>query len=262
MTTTPAAAPTLRDLDLAALNSATKYPSIETYHALDPSNGNLLEDKPTLFDGEVVLTEKVDGTNGRIVQISGGGWVIGSREELLLAAGDLIGNPALGIADALRPLAEALAPPAAGIRVLFLEVYGGKTTPAAREYTSDRSVGHRLFDVAEIPFEVLDRPRKQISGWREAGGQRFADEAALGALAADGAIPCVPRLATVDGSDLPTGLEATRAWLADHLPASLATLDPAAGARPEGIVLRTPTRSTIAKARFQDYTRTLRRRRA
>ncbi|MCU1617221.1 MAG: hypothetical protein JWO98_4761, partial [Frankiales bacterium] len=56
----------LRPVDLAALNSATKYPSIPTYHELDPKNGGLLE-IPTAFEGDVVLTEKVDGTNGRIV---------------------------------------------------------------------------------------------------------------------------------------------------------------------------------------------------
>ncbi len=33
----------LRAIDLALLNSITKYPSIATYHALAPSNGRLTE---------------------------------------------------------------------------------------------------------------------------------------------------------------------------------------------------------------------------
>ncbi len=37
----------LRETDLAKLNSLTKYPSIPTYHALDPKNGSLLEQVTT-----------------------------------------------------------------------------------------------------------------------------------------------------------------------------------------------------------------------
>jgi hypothetical protein len=36
----------LRTTNLRALNSLTKYPSIPTYHELDPCNGSLL-DTPT-----------------------------------------------------------------------------------------------------------------------------------------------------------------------------------------------------------------------
>lgn len=57
----------LRTLDLGVLNSATKYPPIPTCHRLDPSNGMLLPE-PVEFAGQVIATEKVDGTNGRIVQ--------------------------------------------------------------------------------------------------------------------------------------------------------------------------------------------------
>ncbi len=70
----------------------TKYPSIPTYHALDPRNGGLL-DETVPFTGTVLATEKVDGTNARIVQLPDGGYLLGSREELLYAKGDLIGNP-------------------------------------------------------------------------------------------------------------------------------------------------------------------------
>lgn len=45
-----------------------------------------------------------------------------------------------------------------------------------------------------------------------------------------------------------------------HLPTTRVALDDEAGGLPEGIVVRTATRSVIAKARFQDYERTLKRR--
>ncbi|MFJ8854353.1 RNA ligase family protein [Streptomyces sp. NPDC102437] len=249
----------LRAIDLAALNTATKYPSIPTYHGLDPKNGGLIEDAAA-FDGDVYLTEKVDGTNGRIVSFPGGDYVLGSREELLYARGDLIGNPALGIADALRPLADRVTPPTSGIRVLYLEVYGGKVTAASREYTGSRTVGYRLFDAADIPLDVLEQPRARISSWREDGGQQFLDEGELTRSATAEGIELVPRLATVRAGDLPNGIAEMQTFLAGHLPTSRVTLDEGAGGHPEGIVLRNSDRSVIAKARFQDYRRTLGRR--
>ncbi|MEU7933598.1 RNA ligase family protein [Micromonospora echinofusca] len=144
----------VRTVDLRALNSLTKYPSIPTYHALDPRDGGLLAEC-VAFTGPVTLTEKVDGTNARIVVLPDGAYLVGSREELLCARGDLIGNPALGIVDALRDVAERLSVAATADRVtvFYLEVYGGRVTAASRQYTAERQVGHRLFDVA-----VLDDP--------------------------------------------------------------------------------------------------------
>jgi hypothetical protein len=247
--------------DLAALNSATKYPSIPTYHALDPKNGSLLE-QPTIFESDVVLTEKVDGTNGRIVLLPDGDYFIGSREELLYAKGDRIGNPALGIVDALKPLAERLKPrdEHRQILVFFLEVYGHKVGGAAKQYTTDGNIGYRLFDIACLLPDVLDWPREQISSWREGGGQRFCAEATLQRAAEAEGIALTPRLATLPADDLPATVEAAHEWLRVTLPNTLVALDEAAGGRPEGIVLRTTDRSVIAKARFQDYERTLKRR--
>jgi RNA ligase-like protein len=246
----------LRTVDLRALNSLTKYPSIPTYHALDPRGGRLLE-QTVPFTGPVIATEKVDGTNARIIQVPGG-WLLGSREELLYARGDLIGDPAQGIVAALKTVAEALPPVTADeIRVHYLELYGGKVGAAAKQYTGDRSrVGWRLFDafVLRAPAELLAWPAGQIAAWRDAGGQPFADEPALQASAFE----LTPRLFTVDASELPTDVAGTSAWLAERLPATRVALDADAGGAAEGIVLRTPDRSVIAKARFQDYARTLR----
>lgn len=253
----------VRTANLRAINSMTKYPSIPTYHALDPSNGGLL-DEAVAFDGPVIGTEKIDGTNARIICLPDGTYLLGSREELLFAQGDLIGNPALGIVDALKPVAEAMTLGRAElIRVFYLEVYGGKVTAASKHYTGSKAVGWRLFDVALIGDydRMLDWPSERVSTWRDSGGQHFASEQALRTAASVAGVELTPRLFTVDAAELPTDIEKTKAFLDDQLPGTLAVLDEGAAGRAEGIVLRTADRSVIAKARFQDYERTLKRRR-
>jgi hypothetical protein len=250
-------------VDLRVVNSVTKYPSIPTYHELDPRNGGLL-DTCVPFAGTVIGTEKVDGTNSRIILLPDGAWLLGSREELLYARGDLIGNPALGIVEALRPVAAELALGAIRplIRVYFLELYGGRIGGQARQYTADSArVGWRLFDVALIDFaEVEGWPAERISRWRDEGGQAYLAEAELERAARDAGLALTPRLFTLDAADLPTDIEGTQAFLDRHLSGSRCVLDESGQGTAEGIVLRTPDRSVIAKARFQDYQRTLKRR--
>jgi hypothetical protein len=253
----------VRAADLGVLNSMTKYPSIPTYHTLDPKNGNLIEGETIAFPGTVLGTEKVDGTNARIISLPDGNFLLGSREELLYAKGDLIGNPAQGIVAALREVASGLAPVDGDVvRVHFLEVYGGKVTAASKQYTGTKAVGFRLFDVAVIDDyrAVLAKDAASVSTWRDAGGQPYLDEDALTATAERDGFTLTPRLFTVDGAELPTALDKTRAFLAEHLPVTLSALDGDAGGQPEGIVLRGRDRAVIAKARFADYDRTLRRR--
>ena len=253
----------LRAADLGALNSLTKYPSIPTFHTLDPADGGLLETH-VAFTGPVLGTEKVDGTNSRVICLPGGDYLLGSREELLYAKGDLLGNPAQGIVAALRSFADALAPVEDDvIRVHYLEVYGGKVTAASKQYTGSRAVGHRLFDVAVLPDyrEVLALAPERISSWREHGGQGWLTEDELTATAARDGLTLTPRLFTVDAEELPSDLAAMRAFLGERLPETRSALDGGAGGKAEGIVLRTTDRTVIAKARFQDYDRTLRRKR-
>src|SRR5690242_15800816 len=128
----------LRDgvIDLGSLNSLTKYPSIPTYHTLDPRNGGL-RDEVVPFTGPVIGTEKVDGTNARLILLPDGSWLLGSREELLHARGDLIANPSQGIVAALKPVVAALPPVTDQIRTYYVELYGGKVGAAAKQYTTD-----------------------------------------------------------------------------------------------------------------------------
>ncbi|AEV86613.1 hypothetical protein ACWT_5596 [Actinoplanes sp. SE50] len=252
----------MRTADLTALNSLTKYPSIPTYHELDPRNGGLTE-TVTVLPGPVYASEKIDGTNSRLIMLPDGNHLIGSREELLYARGDLIGNPSQGIVASLRTVAENLPDqhlPADTLRVYYLELYGGRIGAQAKNYSTRGAIGWRLFDVAEVSglAELLTWPAPRIAAWREDGGQTWATEDELRAVTA---FDLAPQLFTMDGADLPADVAGMHAFLGERLPRTLVALDDSGQGRPEGIVLRTADRSVIAKARFQDYERTLKRRR-
>ncbi|GAA0583026.1 hypothetical protein GCM10010172_80060 [Paractinoplanes ferrugineus] len=253
-----------RTINLRALNSLTKYPSIPTYHQLDPRNGSLT-DEHIPFTGEVIGTEKVDGTNSRIILLPDGGYMLGSREELLHANGDLIHNPALGIVEHLQPVVGQLNPLGTAVNaavVFYLELYGGKIGGQAKQYSARGAVGWRLFDVAYIDHldERLTWPAERISGWRDNGGQKFATEDELREESQSNGLDLTPRLFNADGNTLPHSIEDMHAYLRSCLPGTCVSLDDSAKGEAEGIVLRTPDRSVIAKARFQDYERTLKRR--
>ena len=168
----------IRQVDLRKLNSLTKYPSIPTYHTMGPKNGVLL-DEFIRFEEPVLATEKVDGTNARMVFVPGGIFLLGSREEFLYGRGDLIGNPSMGIVEALRPLAERLCDTVRpdAVVVYFGELYGGKITAGSKQYTTTQRVGFRLFDaIVMTDFEAqMEQAPEAISTWREGGGQAFVD---------------------------------------------------------------------------------------
>lgn len=254
----------LRTIDLTKLNSLSKYPSIATYHPM--GERGILGDEPMAFAGEVFATEKVDGTNARVVLVAGSrDYLIGSREELLHARGDLIHNPSMGIVEALRSMADRLADAAAvasGARTFFFELYGGSVGGNARQYTGEKRVSFRLFDVADVPDveQRLNSPPEAIALWREAGGQSFASIERLAEIAAGFELEPVPAIWKLTAEELPRSLTETRDFLRETLPASRVTLDGGAGGRAEGLVIRTAGRGTIAKLRFEDYERTLRRR--
>lgn len=253
-------------MDLGTLNSLTKYPSIPTYHHMD-NRGGLTDETVSLGLRNVIGTEKIDGTNARIILPPDGMFqrdntiIVGSREELLSSVDDLILNPALGIVDTLGPvygLVNGLRS-ADDIRVLYLEVFGGKIGKGGKNY-STKQTGYRLFDVATIPSGTFGWDRPKIAEWREGNGQSFADEHTLGTISEAFGIPLVPRLFDVPADQIPTSIEDTAEWLTGWLPGTFAALDDSAQDKAEGIVLRMDNRAVIAKARFEDYERTVRRR--
>lgn len=249
-------------IDISKLNTATKYPSIDTYHHLD--NGVLQDHQAMMFPpGEqVIWTEKVDGTNVRVVRMPGDDYWIGSRNEILYAKGDRWGDHREGIVEYLRPIADRMAPidDDMYIHVYYMEVYGGRIGAQSRQYTGQGKVGHRVFDVAFVPLRIIEDERmtvEHLSRWREGGGQKFATEATLQRFAEAEKMPLVPRLGAVGSDQLPISLAETEKWLRAELPCTRVALDGDGGTKAEGLVLRTTTRSVIAKARFADYAKAL-----
>jgi hypothetical protein len=253
----------IRRVDLGKLNSMTKYPSILTYHLLG-DKGMLQERVQVPFEGRVLGTEKVDGTNTRLIFCPDGAALVGSREDLLWERRDLIGNPAMGIVEAVRELvrghfAERCATNA--VAVYFLEVFGRGIGAAAKNYTKEGRVGFRLFDVAFVENydEMLTWPPEKIAHWRDTGGQRYVDADRLAGIAQEIGVEPVPALFDTDVSALPTEMEATYQFLLRH-ESTRCKLDDGAAGVPEGVVVRSPDRSRIAKIRREDYERTLMRR--
>lgn len=239
---------------LAAINSATKYPSIPTFHVMG-DKGILGDDHSVDPDQEWLVTEKVDGTNARLILLPDGDYLIGSREELLYFCEDLIINPSLGIVDRLLPIAEKITKRLTEtVIVLYGEVYGGNVGRSARQYTASGMVGFRLFDIALIPKSVIGWQASVVSAWRDHGGQEFCDVFEVEKFAADWGLAQVPVLNT---TFIARSHGEVWDWLNEVAPVTRATLDGGVGAA-EGVVIRTENRSAIAKLRFEDYKRKLR----
>lgn len=249
--------------DLDKVNSLTKYPSIPTYHAMG-DRGVLKPEVQVAFPSgvELVGTEKIDGTNGRIIFLPDGNVFIGSREELLYAVGDLFGNTTLGIVRTLRSTAERLkAEWGPQWTTVFCEVYGGDV-PGWKQYTSAdaRASDFRVFDIITMTdWEMqLQRPIEKIAAWRDHGGQSFCSTEALAQICSVSDLRVAPCL--FDGEvPMPVGFDESMEFLKRWAPGSKAQINDGLG-RAEGIVVRTPDRKLIAKLRFEDYERTQRKR--
>lgn len=250
-------------MHVPTLNTATKYPSIPTYHALD-GHGRLTNVVQVPFDEPVYATEKIDGTNVRII-VTHDDVFLGSREHILWAKGDRVGDPAMGIVAAMRDEAEKIRERADAPRgivwTMYGELYCGKIGAAARQYGDEDQVGFRLFDVATLTEDVIDSMSRwslaDVAKWRDGGGPLFAARDGLAEMARRAGVVTVPPLASWLPSDaIPTALADVLPWLEPHR-ATTAHLSRGVG-RSEGIVIRTADRSKIAKLRFADYERVVR----
>lgn len=250
------------------LNTATKYPSIPTYHKLG-DRGRLTDELNVDFgDDEVVVTEKIDGTNARIVRYAestlGPGsrpeesYLIGSRKEFLFASGDWMHNPAQHIVETVRPFADEVVVGSVmaslSVQVIYGEVYGAGIGKGGKQYSASHR-GFRIFDLWQLdPFtlrEFLDSSSlEEVSRWRKAGGQPFLNWGHPGFVIR----PRVPKLTS---EPPPRSIVDTYEWL-HQFSQTLAVVDETGTGRAEGVVVRTPDRSKIAKIRFEDYRRTLR----
>ncbi len=253
----------IREIDLDKLNSMTKYPSILTYHAMG-ERGRLTDELLFDFQGRVYATEKVDGTNTRMIFCPDGSVIVGSREDLLWEKNDLIENNTLGIVRTLKEIVRKLSSTVRAfeqrsyaIVVYFGEVFGKGVGPG-KNYTTTGQTSFRLFDIVvqENYEEILALSRDKISSWREHGGQHFANIEILKSRAAIDGLDTAPLLFECNAADLPKSHVEANDWLLS-LGDSRCKLDDQAPGRPEGVVVRTADRSTIAKLRREDYQRTL-----
>jgi hypothetical protein len=248
--------------ELPFINTVTKYPSIPTYHAIG-EKGRLTEFLQANFEDDEVIfvTEKIDGTNARIILINDY-FLIGSREELLYARGDLIGNPALGIVSALSEVAAHLLRIHLAnmkynhITVYYFEVFGGKVSANSKQYTGEQKISFRCFDVADIDlYPLADMPIQKLAGWRES--QESYQKYRKSVIPQTYITAMVPYITTILGNEMPKTIRRTSDWLRGILPITNVLLDEKGGRRPEGVVIRNNDRSKIAKIRFEDYQRTL-----
>lgn len=247
------------------LNSLTQYPSIPTYHKLSTGGkGRLTEELSVRFDGPLQITEKVDGTNARMVFLPGGMWFIGGRTEWLTARDDIVFNPKNNIVDNLGYFASTMETISDyRVVVIYAEVYGGGTGANWKNYTTKADeTRHRIFDAFTMGFDEFDehmnRPIEQIAAWRDAGGQPYMRTTEIIRLAAEYGLALVPPIDDIKANKLPTGLVETEEWLKKLLPETRAAFGSAAKNVAEGVVIRSPGREAIAKLRFEDYARAAR----
>ncbi|MDQ0059983.1 RNA ligase family protein [Paenibacillus harenae] len=258
-------------MDLRKMNSLTKYPSILTYHKLG-ERGKLTEEitEERGFLNEcdrVYVYEKVDGENSRIIffknQFGEMDYLIGSREELLYAKGDRIGNPYGNIAEFLKPIAEKFIQNNVpkddwALTVMYQESYGGKTK-AAKNYTDNKTQAYRVFDIFSLTKTELDEllhlPNEKIAEWREHGNQPFYNEKEKVGFVKSNELEYAPLLAELNGLEFPKSLEATFTYLKNFEQTNVG-IDSAG--RSEGIIVRSADRKQIRKIRFEDYERTFR----
>ncbi len=246
----------------AKINTLTKYPSILTLHNIG-ERGVLLDTLTTDIQGEYLYaTEKIDGTNVRII-LYGNEYLIGARETILHYYTDLYYDTDINIVDNLYKLAiPSLFPKnVEQFTVIYGELFGGNIGPA-KQYGKD-AVGFRVFDIAvynELE-SILEMPIERISSWREREadkgiiyGQNFLDQAECESLFPQfNYVPAIPFNMTMDLSH-----ETVLNSLKKFLPETNVALTDKALKRPEGVVLRNGDRSKIVKVRYEDYERTLR----
>ncbi|MFC4334047.1 RNA ligase family protein [Salininema proteolyticum] len=257
---------------MGRVNSATKYPSIPYYHEMD-DRGRYTDVVATPLRTDLsrlVCTEKVDGTNARIIIHPGGDWQIGSRTELLAAKGDRLYNPHEGIAGHLIDQAETVVEAvrdsvgsvhaAHKVTVVYLEVYGLGIGAGWRNYTGDKHAGGaRIFDIASFEQDILLKNREEIAELRGDTGRHlhWATVDRLATLTEALPFDMVPEIELP--SLPPAGWRETEEWLQELVPSTHVALDGGAKGRPEGVVIRHRDRSTITKLRLKEYAATRRR---
>jgi len=239
------------------INTLTKYPSILTLHQLGEKGCLKNELTTPIFNERFYATEKIDGTNVRIISY-GNEYLIGSRENILHYCDDLYFDPAQGIVEGIKNLHFRI-PKSDTFMVVYGEFYGGKTTSHSKWYGQDKN-GFRVFDIAIYDdLSLLELPIQEISRWRETEtsngivyGQTFLTRSEI--IETYPYFDLVP-LVDFDLDDLTH--ETILNNLKHYLPTTNVALSDNATKLAEGVVIRNEKRTKIVKLRFEDYERTI-----
>lgn len=238
------------------VNTLTKYPSILTLHQLG-DRGKLTDELTYDLTGEVIYaSEKIDGTNVRIIMYEDE-YLVGSRDNILHFKGDLYYDPSQTIVDGFYQL-NIPTFHTDKLTVIFGEYFGGKVSSNSKQYGTERT-GFRVFDVIEFEdLSILELPIEEISRWRESSkgsglryGQNFLNLEERRKFWQYEFVPTV-QFPIRDFSH-----QAMYETLRSYIPETNVSLTETAGKRPEGVVLRNFDRTKIVKVRYEDYERTL-----
>ncbi len=248
------------------INTITKYPSILTLHKLG-DKGRLTDEYTTpgiLEQGALYATEKIDGTNVRVI-IYDGQVIIGSRENLLHLKGEKFYDPSQSIVDGLNELVDfGKLPWGKQMTVIYGELFGGNVSSNSKDYGKEK-MGFRVFDVAifgELEGWLAGKTKSELSRWREQEtdkgivyGQNFLSHEELDAFCATHGLTRVPMVNLyLSNFDHEGVLDILR----KSIPTTNVALTDTAKMGAEGIVLRDASRKYIVKIRYEDYERTIR----
>lgn len=277
---------TLTDiLNSKKANSLTKYPSIQTYHKI--GEGGILEEKLTFphDNKKLYITEKIDGINVRIIILKHEDkydYIIGGREDWLHAKGDraILAKEKKKIAY-ISNIAECLIE---GLEDYILpdtlycfygELHGSKLQKSWKNYTChEDTYGFRVFDAWDMPLNIFEDlvdslDENGCSLWRENGKQPYWSVNLLSQRIehmqekiADGFAKLlrVPYIETKELKEIPESIQGAYEFLKryQYTNVNLDNEHRTDSPKAEGIVIRNDDRSYIAKLRFEDYERTLR----
>jgi len=244
------------------INALTKYPSILTLHKFG-ERGRFSNEITTNIDGETLYaSEKIDGTNVRII-CYGNDFLVGSRNNILHYSNDFYWDESMGIVDQFYKMHMPILK-TEKLTIIFGELFGGKITANSKDYGKEAH-GYRVFDVAVIDgLDILEAPISEISNWRESPlnssindtlryGQGFVDLDTLKSYNFE----LVPQIEfELEGYEHQSVLDALERYISKT---NVALTDNAKGGT-EGVILRNHDRTKIVKLRFDDYRRTLKQR--
>jgi len=249
--------------DLELLEAVTRWPSIKSYHKMD-EHGRLIDELrfPEIAGEAVYATEKVDGSNVRVVVDSLLRVSVGTRNQLVMFRGEAAAQDSMGVVGALRGLPRSLSisgrPSPGHVRAYYGELYGGAINGHGH-YTQDKTrMQWALFAIADFDIEALSQlERAEIAARRRllttdgvhAEG-RLGEYVMIHGGGEDS--PTVPYLGRRHAP--PATVAEAAEWLAHVLgPVTRAAIGDAKPGKPEGVVITGVESGLIAKLRVKDY---------